>query len=151
MKQKIIHILLNAYWRIFRPKTYGVKVLIVHPQDPHKILLVLHSYGDTTLWNIPGGGYNPRKETPATAAAREVREELGVELSAVQSIGQYYTEAQGKRDTVELFVGVMTDSDAITANEELHQWEWATGQQALSRDNLARIAGTAIRRHFALT
>jgi ADP-ribose pyrophosphatase YjhB (NUDIX family) len=79
---------MRLYWKIFKPRSYGVKVAIMHPANPEKLLLVRHSYGNTTLWNIPGGGYNPKKETAQNAAAREVLEELGVDVLGLLQIGE---------------------------------------------------------------
>jgi len=148
MIKKVAHSIINIYWRVFRPKTYGVKVLIVHPGDSHKILLVLHSYGNKDLWNIPGGGYNPRRETPYDAAMREVREELNIILQSVTKIGQYYTEIQGKRDTVILFTGTLDTSFVIEANDEISTLQWIDYQSALEREDVARIAKTTIRHQF---
>ncbi len=46
--------------------------------DADRILLVQPTYKD--YWDIPGG-YVETAETPAQAAAREVREELGIETT----------------------------------------------------------------------
>ena len=148
MIKKIAYSIINIYWRVFRPKTYGVKVSIVHPIDSNKILLVRHSYGDKDLWNIPGGGYSPRKETPDEAAVREVREELNIKLQSVTKVGQYYTEIQGKRDTVILFTGTLNDSFVIDMNDEISTLKWVDYQSALEQENVARIAKTTIRHQF---
>jgi len=148
MIKKIAYTIINIYWRVFRPKTYGVKVLLSHPEDPHKILLVSHSYGNKDLWNIPGGGYNPRRETPEEAAKREVREELNIILSSVTKVGQYYTETQGKRDTVILFTGTPDTSFVIDMNDEISTLQWVDYQSALERDDVARIAKTTILHQF---
>jgi 8-oxo-dGTP diphosphatase len=44
--------------------------------DQSRILLVRKTYGNT--WDIPGG-YVDRSESPASACARELREELGIQ------------------------------------------------------------------------
>jgi len=46
--------------------------------EAHRILLVQPTYKDH--WDIPGG-YMETGETPAQAAAREVREELGIQAT----------------------------------------------------------------------
>ena len=148
MIKKIAYSIINIYWRVFRPKTYGVKVSIVHPVDPNKILLVWHSYGNKDLWNIPGGGYNPRKESPHDAVMREVQEELNIKLQSVNKVGQYYTEIQGKRDTVILFTGTLDDSFVIDKNDEIVTLRWVDYQLALEQEDVARIAKTTIRHQF---
>ncbi|GIF70448.1 hypothetical protein Ais01nite_84830 [Asanoa ishikariensis] len=67
---KLLHRMRSVYWRIAKPTTYGVKALIIHPADTDRVLLVQHSYGDTSLWSLPGGGYKPARETPEEAARR---------------------------------------------------------------------------------
>ncbi|MEV6267824.1 NUDIX domain-containing protein [Kribbella sp. NPDC051936] len=67
---------LQLWWRIRKPTTSGVKALLRRPDG--RFLVVRHSYTDTRRWALPGGGYNPARETPAQAAAREVHEELGL-------------------------------------------------------------------------
>ncbi len=142
--------IVSIYWKIFKPKTYGVKVLIVHPTDTNKILLILHSYGNKILWNIPGGGYRPKKETAQQAAIREVQEELNINLQSVAKVGKYYTEIQGKRDTVILFTGKLHPSFLIEQNDEIAKLKWIDHQEALEQDNVAKIAKTTIRYQFDL-
>lgn len=100
--------LVRLYWRVFKPKTHGVRVLIVSASDADtRVLLVRHAYGDQSLWNIPGGGFNPKKESAAEAARREVTEELSLDCVDLREIGMYQTEGEGKRDTVVLFSALL--------------------------------------------
>ena len=62
----------TLWWHVRRPITVGVRVLVV--RDEH-VLLVRHSY--MAGWSLPGGGVRGR-ETMAQAAARELREEVGL-------------------------------------------------------------------------
>ena len=41
-------------WRLLRPRTRGVKVMLFN--EAGELLLVRHSYGDTGLFLLPGGG-----------------------------------------------------------------------------------------------
>jgi len=59
---KLVFPLAKIYWRILKPKTFGVKAIIVHPENSEQILLIQNSYGSKKIWNLPGGGYNPKKE-----------------------------------------------------------------------------------------
>jgi ADP-ribose pyrophosphatase YjhB (NUDIX family) len=52
----------------------GVKCVLTHEG---RVLLVRHTYGRRRVWYVPGGGVR-RREPPLHAAAREMREELGV-------------------------------------------------------------------------
>jgi 8-oxo-dGTP diphosphatase len=101
----LISPVLHLYWRTFRPRTYGVRALILHPDTSDRILLVRHTYGDRMLWNLPGGGFNPKKEIAMQAAIREIKEELGADLINPIEICSYYTDAQGKCDTVTVVQG----------------------------------------------
>jgi 8-oxo-dGTP diphosphatase len=39
---------LRTWWKIRKPVTFGVKVLLIHPGDPAQCLIVRHSYSDST-------------------------------------------------------------------------------------------------------
>ena len=135
----------KLYWRIFKPESFGVKVVIIHPDDSNLVMLVRHSYGNTDLWNIPGGEYNPKKETAEAAAQREIIEELGVKVLGLEYLGQYQTGGEGKRDTVTLFSGVIENLEDIKTNSELSELEWVEMQTLSSRGNdVARVARRAV-------
>ena len=90
----------RGLWRIYRPRTRGVKVMLF--DEAGALLLVRHTYGRTDLFLLPGGGIRPFEQPPA-AAVREVREELGCGVSALAFVATYQSAAEGKRDTVHLF------------------------------------------------
>jgi 8-oxo-dGTP diphosphatase len=128
MKRSLLHslalVVMRLYWRLLRPKTFGVKVVVNHPQlGSSAIALVRNTYGRSDVWTLPGGGYRPSKETPEAAAAREVREELGLEVSRLTIIGEYQTQAEGKRDTV-TFVKCTARSDSLRINDEVAEVVW---------------------------
>ncbi len=135
--------LVTLYWRVFKPKTYGVKVLIHHPDNTEKILLVRHSYGNKTLWNIPGGGYKPKKESPEKAGVREVNEELKITLENPQIIGLYETSGEGKRDTVTIVLGTIKNTN-LTLNNEIAEISWKEASSALHDADVSRVAKKAI-------
>lgn len=87
-------------WRLFRPRTRGVKVMLFNPAG--ELLLVRHSYGDTNLFLLPGGGVRPW-EAPERAAAREIREELGCGVDGLRLVSVHASTHEGKRDTVHLY------------------------------------------------
>lgn len=113
----------KLYWRLARPRTFGVKAVIARPGQPNQCLVVQHSYGSKNAWNFPGGGYRPSQETPAAAVQRELREELGVGCRAVSKLGEYWTNAEGKQDTVSIFVCEL-DSYNFSINRELFKVDW---------------------------
>ncbi|MEV6523994.1 NUDIX domain-containing protein [Longispora sp. NPDC051575] len=114
----------QIYWKTFKPKKFGVKVLILHPDDPGLFLLVQHSYGDRSLWGLPGGGYKPRHESPEQAARRECREELGLELGpAVTVVTEHLTTQEGKHDHLTILRGRATTAE-LNVNQEIAATRW---------------------------
>lgn len=87
-------------WRVVRPHTRGVKVMIFNERG--ELALVRNSYGDSELFVLPGGGMK-RFEEPEAAAAREMREELGVQLENLTFRSRHSSSAEGKRDEVYVF------------------------------------------------
>jgi ADP-ribose pyrophosphatase YjhB (NUDIX family) len=84
----------TIYWKIFRPQTFGVKLLLI---NDGKVLLVEHSY--TTGYHLPGGGVKSG-EMFDRALKREILEELGLDINNPQLFGVYQNTKQGKIDTV---------------------------------------------------
>jgi 8-oxo-dGTP pyrophosphatase MutT (NUDIX family) len=97
-------------WRLFRPRTRGVKVMLFNPGGD--ILLVRNSYGRSDQFLLPGGGIRPF-EAPEQAARREIREEVGCTLTGLALVSTHFTSAQGKRDTIYLFKAVSADEPVI--------------------------------------
>jgi ADP-ribose pyrophosphatase YjhB (NUDIX family) len=65
---------LQLYSTVVPRRGRGVKCVLTHGG---RVLLVRHTYGQRHTWYVPGGGVR-RREPPLEAAAREMREELGV-------------------------------------------------------------------------
>jgi 8-oxo-dGTP diphosphatase len=141
--------IVKIYWRVFQPKSFGVKVLITHPTETSKVLLVRHSYGNTSLWNIPGGEYNPKSESAEKAARREIFEELGVEVLQLRLLGEYLTSNEGKQDIVTMFSGTIENVTKVKTNPEISELEWAESSLLDSRENdVARVARRAAGKAF---
>ena len=88
----------RAWWNMRKPATFGVKVLLIHPDDPAQCLIVRHSYSDSTRWGMPGGAYRPSRETPQQAGVREVCEELSLTIADVPTVlDTVSTTLEGKR------------------------------------------------------
>lgn len=62
----------------FAPATPRVAAGVIFTDDQSRVLMLRTTYKD--FWDIPGGYLEPG-ESPYTAAAREVREELGLDVS----------------------------------------------------------------------
>ena len=91
---------LHGYWRFARAMTLGVRGLVVDEQG--RFFLVKHSY--VSGWHLPGGGVEAG-ETLVEAAARELREEGNIELTAPPRLhGIFFNSRASRRDHVALFV-----------------------------------------------
>lgn len=91
---------------LLRLRTRGVKVLLLNTRG--ELLLIRNSYGDSRAFVLPGGGIRPF-ETPAAAALREVREEVGIAAKRLTALSVHQSQAEGKRDTVHLFSAYSAD------------------------------------------
>jgi ADP-ribose pyrophosphatase YjhB (NUDIX family) len=100
MAMQILYRVRKAVFRVFRVKTRGAKVMVFNPAG--ELLLIRNSYGPTHLWVLPGGGIN-RRESPEAAGAREVKEEVGLEVTGLTRLSEHFNGAEGKRDTIFLF------------------------------------------------
>ncbi|MFF0152380.1 NUDIX hydrolase [Micromonospora sp. NPDC005203] len=121
---KVLYHLRRMYWRIAKPTIHGVKALIMHPVDDDRFLLVRHSYGDQSLWSLPGGGYKPDRETPEQAARRECVEELGVELDPSASVIDEHVTTNGSRPGYLKVVRLRAISEVLHPNGEISQARW---------------------------
>lgn len=87
-------------YALFHPNTVGVKGLVV--DDRGRVLLVRHTY--VGGWHLPGGGVK-RDESLAAALARELDEEVGIEVrEAPVVLGRYGDRVSGRRDTITVYV-----------------------------------------------
>lgn len=95
----------HVWWRIRRPRTLGVRTLLLDPAG--RVALIRHSY--RRGWYLPGGGVD-RGETMAAAARREVLEETGIAPITIDRIlGLFHTQSEGKDDHVALFLAHAAD------------------------------------------
>lgn len=94
----------KQWWRFRQPMVFGVRVVVF--DDQGRVLLVRHSYG-RRAWYLPGGGAK-RHENLAEAAARELREEAGVEIAggpaSLRLHGVLTNQREGKTDHIAVFV-----------------------------------------------
>lgn len=133
--------LVRLYWRVVKPQTYGVRALIVNQRG--ECLLVRHTYGNQQLWNIPGGGYSPKRESALAAIKREVREELGIDITEFTFLGTYETSGEGKKDSVSLFSATLSES-SLSVGDEIAEYAWTALEIAMPRDDIARVARRSI-------
>jgi 8-oxo-dGTP pyrophosphatase MutT (NUDIX family) len=137
--------LLQVWWSIARPRTRGMRCVVMRGPD---VLLVKHTYGDQTSWVLPGGRMK-RGERPVQTAQREMEEELGLTLRRPRVVHRFPEREGGRRETVYCVLG-QADSPVPDLNlAELRDAAWfplaALPPEADARTR--RIAGAA-RRHL---
>lgn len=116
---KIANPVRKIYWFIFRPKTYGVKVVL---QCGGKFLLIRNSYGKKH-WTFPGGGIK-KGESAEEATKRETLEEVGVTVTKLKYLGEYHNARQYKKDTVYCFFSDVTSFEHQIDNDEVEEAKW---------------------------
>jgi ADP-ribose pyrophosphatase YjhB (NUDIX family) len=98
--RKLLIRAVHPIWRMRRGITLGARVAVIDVEG--RMLLVKHSY--LPGWQFPGGGVE-WGETAETAAAREVTEETGVEVTGpMQLRGLYANFANFPGDHIAFFV-----------------------------------------------
>ena len=97
---QLLHQCRQLALRVLRLKTRGVKVMAFNPEG--ELLLIRNTYGRSHLFMLPGGGIH-RGESPAEAAARELKEETEIEAERLEARATYVSRSEGKRDTIHLF------------------------------------------------
>ncbi|MGZ4276149.1 MAG: NUDIX hydrolase [Solirubrobacteraceae bacterium] len=95
------HRVLRVWWQVRAPRAHGVKCVVRHGHD---VVFVRHTYGDREDWELPGGGIR-RGEEPRDAAAREAREELGVDVADWRPLGSFQARGYGRVVTISCFEG----------------------------------------------
>ena len=115
---KLIHSFLKIYWFIFRPKTKGVICLILSGDE---LLLIRHTYGHSA-WTLSGGGLN-KNESKEEAVKREVKEELGLDITP-EYIGEFTHHPDYKIDTVSCFVARIEKIEPKIDHLEIKDAKW---------------------------
>jgi 8-oxo-dGTP pyrophosphatase MutT (NUDIX family) len=111
-----------------------------------KFLLIRQSYGSTKIWTLPGGGFDPKKESAKSASVREVFEELGIKLNedSLVELPKLYTEAEYKRDTVCIyFADISGINIQLRTNLEISEVKFCTKEE-MKELNLSRIVKFAM-------
>jgi 8-oxo-dGTP pyrophosphatase MutT (NUDIX family) len=132
--------LAHTYWRLAQPTKRGVKCVLTRGDE---VLLVRHTYGPGTRWELPGGGVK-RREEPSAAARREAREELGVDIADWRPIGDLFERIDGKRDTLWCFTAPVGDRPIETDSAEIAEARWFR-RNALPSDAHRYVARTLAR------
>lgn len=109
----------TLYWFVFRPRTQGVKVIVLRGDE---VLLIKNAYGKA-VWTLPGGGIG-RQESPEAAALREVAEEVGMTVSGLRKLGESVSTKEYKRDTIHCFVAEAGQGDLRIDRAEVQEARW---------------------------
>ncbi|MBX7143097.1 MAG: NUDIX domain-containing protein [Oligoflexia bacterium] len=117
-----LHQLRRLYWRIMRPRTFGVSVIVVDKAG--RVVLIRNTYRPG--WHLPGGAVK-RAERAADAAVRELREETNIECLGLPSqlLGIYANFSEGNFDHVTVYV--VREWQQIAAQEtnfEIEEMAW---------------------------
>jgi 8-oxo-dGTP pyrophosphatase MutT (NUDIX family) len=115
---KLIHSFLKIYWFILRPKTKGVICLILSGDE---LLLIRHTYGHSA-WTLSGGGLK-KNESKEEAVKREVKEELGLDITP-EYIGEFTHHPDYKIDTVSCFVARIEKIEPKIDHLEIKDAKW---------------------------
>jgi 8-oxo-dGTP diphosphatase len=120
--------ILCIYWRQQKIKKIGVGVLIHHNGQ---VLTVRHSYRPE--YTIPGGGIG-KAETPAVAAARELCEELSLQVAPEDLV--YVTQM---RNTHLMELHLTERPDIQIDNREIIEAVFLSPEEAIRRNPNFRL------------
>lgn len=122
---------MRVYWFVFRPRVSSVHVAV---WCRGRVLVIRNSYKRHS--SIPAGGVH-RGEELAEAAARELREEVGIEVPADQlRLAQTIcSRCESKHDTGHFFeIEFSTPPPVRVDGREVIQADFETPRQALARE-----------------
>jgi 8-oxo-dGTP pyrophosphatase MutT (NUDIX family) len=114
-----------GYWALLglsfvrTPRGRGAKGLLTNGGE---LLLVRHTYGPRE-WELPGGGARRREDALATLR-RELREELGVEVDGVDSLGTHPGRGRYGRVRVSYFAVELSDRAVVRDPVEIAEVAW---------------------------
>jgi 8-oxo-dGTP pyrophosphatase MutT (NUDIX family) len=102
--------LMKVWWRVRRPTLEGVYVAVWHGE---RVLVIRNSY--QRAYSFPSGRRG-RAEPPARAAARELREEVGIEAApeAFVHVAEWTLESDLASDHVHVFE-LRLDAEPVVA------------------------------------
>jgi 8-oxo-dGTP pyrophosphatase MutT (NUDIX family) len=117
-------------------------------RDGDQVLFVRHTYGRRGSWELPGGGLR-RREAPEAAVRREMREELGIELTALRPAGRVEVSGNHKRTLLHCFEADLAGGRLRLAAAEIAEARWAPADappQPLGVDAVAVVERFVSRR-----
>lgn len=140
---KFLNTFRKIYWFIFRPKTFGVKALILKND---KILVVNHSYENLLM--LPGGKIN-NNEKPEDAIVREIKEELSIDICDPKLFGTYKSTSEYKKDTVYLYIVRNFRGNPSSKSHEIDKYIWVDNNRLPK--NISRATERRLQEFFKKT
>ncbi|HBQ12430.1 MAG TPA: NUDIX hydrolase [Myxococcales bacterium] len=134
---RVAHAMLRSYWFVRRPHTSGALVALWHDG---KVLLVKSSY--RRQYTLPGGYVRPG-EAPRDAAARELREEVGLDVaSEALELGYHGTKTfEHRQDTLDIYeLEVEAPPEHQVDRREVIWAGFVTPEQARGMDIVPHLA-----------
>ncbi len=130
------YLMLRVWWLVWRPHTHGAAVALWHEG---KLLLVRTSY--RPCYSLPGG-FVKRGEPAEQAARRELREELGIDLTGLplRHAWNGTLDFESRPDTIDIWEVTVASAPALRVTGREIVWAgWMGPSQALSRRLLPHI------------
>jgi 8-oxo-dGTP pyrophosphatase MutT (NUDIX family) len=121
--QPLLHLLWlvpSYYLRVVQPDLKP-RTRVIICTDSH-ILLIKNVVG-SKQWTLPGGGRH-RNETADACAKREVKEELGIDLAVLRSVGKSSEISKGAKWNYDCFVSRLDAMPQIHLSIELSEAKW---------------------------
>ena len=125
---RVVHWGLRLLWFIRRPETTGALVAVWHHG---RVLLVKNSYRPQLT--LPGGYIRPREDR-RTAAARELREEVGIQVQPKRLVHAYHGTHlfEHRQDTLDIYELQVDDAPNVQVdNREVVRAEFYTPDEVL--------------------
>jgi 8-oxo-dGTP diphosphatase len=125
---RVAHWGLRLLWFIRRPETTGALVAVWHHG---RVLLVKNSYRPQLT--LPGGYIRPREDR-RTAAARELREEVGIQVQPKRLVHAYHGTHlfEHRKDTLDIYELDLDDAPNVQVDDrEVVRAEFHTADEAL--------------------
>ncbi|MEM8609486.1 MAG: NUDIX hydrolase [Myxococcota bacterium] len=126
---RVAHWGLRLVWMIRKPETTGALVAVWHEG---RVLLVKNSY--RSQMTLPGGYIRPREDR-RTAAARELREEVGINVQPKRLVHAYHGTHlfEHRMDTLDIYeLEVDTAPTVRVDSREVVEAEFHQPEQALA-------------------
>lgn len=109
--------LVRLFWLITKNKKSRVRAIILDDKEDSVLLVKNLSYN---YFHLPGGAIE-KDESPEMAIRREVREELGIEITIVKKFSKGFYE--GSQKSIEIFL-CTTKQSVIVPQWELSAAGW---------------------------